>query len=82
MWIKVLIFILLLALIISLFSGLAFLAKDQGSTKRTLHALGVRLVLAAALMLTIGYGYYSGTLTVSANAPWDARYVQPVTEPK
>jgi hypothetical protein len=37
-------------------------------SKRALIALGVRIILAAALLLTIGYGIYSGKL--SNTAPW------------
>lgn len=67
---KILIFVLLLGVIVSLFSGLVFLFKDsdkQGS-KRTLHALGVRITLAAALIVTVWYGIYTGELGV--NSPW------------
>ncbi len=39
--------ILLLALLASLLSGLVFLLRDRGSTRRTVNSLGVRLVLAA-----------------------------------
>lgn len=70
MWIKPLIVILLLLLLISLGSGFFFLMKDQGSTKRTLHSLGVRVTLAAALVSVIAYGFWSGQLR--SKAPWDA----------
>ncbi|MEH6542272.1 MAG: hypothetical protein V7748_19705, partial [Halopseudomonas sp.] len=36
---------------------------------RTLYALGVRIVLAVALVGTITWGIYSGQLT--SQAPWD-----------
>ncbi|MBT8140496.1 MAG: DUF2909 domain-containing protein [Gammaproteobacteria bacterium] len=71
MLIKAIILILLLGLIISLASGLVFLFKDLGTTRRTMHSLGVRITLAAALMATIVYGFWSGQLGVGA--PWDAR---------
>lgn len=71
MLIKFIIVILLIGLLISLASGLVFLVKDAGSTRRTLHSLGVRIALAIALMATISYGFYSGQLEVGA--PWDAR---------
>jgi hypothetical protein len=66
--IKVIIVALLIAIIISLFSGAAFFFKDQGTTKRTLHALGVRVTLAVLLILTIIYGVFTGQLRL--NAPW------------
>jgi hypothetical protein len=65
---KLVIVVLLLAIIISLFSGALFFYKDQGSTKRTLYALGVRITLAILLMITITYGVVSGQLVL--NAPW------------
>ncbi|MGB5323962.1 MAG: DUF2909 domain-containing protein [Pseudomonadales bacterium] len=71
MLIKTIILILLLGLIISLASGLVFLFKDVGTTRRTLHSLGVRITLAAMLLATIVYGFMSGQLGVGA--PWDAR---------
>jgi hypothetical protein len=71
MLLKAIIIILLIALVVSLGSGLVFLFKDVGSTRRTLHSLGVRITLAAALMLTVIYGFFSGQLEVGA--PWDER---------
>jgi len=70
MWIKPTIVVLLLLLIISLGSSFVFLMKDQGRTKRTLHSLGIRVSLAAALLAVIAYGFYSGQL--HSKAPWDA----------
>ncbi len=71
MLLKTIILILLAGLLISLGSGLIYLFKDVGTTRRTLNSLGVRITLAAALMGTIGYGIYTGQL--ANNAPWDAR---------
>jgi uncharacterized membrane protein len=68
---KVIIVLLLIAIIISLFSGAVFFFKDQGSTRRTLHALGVRITLAILLMITITYGVMTGQLGL--NAPWHQR---------
>ena len=69
---KVLIVVLLIGVVISLFSGLAFLFKDTGreDSKRTLYALGVRVTLATALVLTVSYGFYTGELKIGSNAPW------------
>lgn len=69
--IKVVIVLLLIAMIISLTSGAVFFFKDQGSTKRTLHALGVRLTIAVLLIITILYGVFTGQLGL--NAPWHDR---------
>lgn len=74
MWIKVAILTLFTGLLISLFSGLFFLMKDQGSTRRTLNSLGLRISLAAGMMALIGYGFYTGELR--SKAPWDAKLQQ------
>lgn len=72
MWLKVVIVILFLAVLVSLSSALIFLLKDFGApeSRRTLYALGIRIGLAALLLLAIFYGFYSGIL--SSTAPWDA----------
>lgn len=72
MFLKALILILLVCVIGSLFSGLYFLFKDteRSDSKRTWYALGIRVALAAALLLTIFYGFYSGQLTMGESAPW------------
>lgn len=74
MWLKVVIVVLFLAVLASLSSALFFLLKDMGApqSKRTLYALGVRITLAALLLIAIWYGFYSGTLTSSA--PWVGKY--------
>ncbi len=65
---KIFIVVLLIANVISLFGAALFFSKDQGSTKRTLYALGVRITLAIVLILTIVYGMFTGQLGL--NAPW------------
>ena len=71
---KFIITILLIGLVASLASGLFFLFKDVGTTRRTLNSLGVRITLAIALMAVTVYGFYSGQLKMGA--PWDARKFQ------
>lgn len=70
MALKIIVVVLFIGLLISLTSGLVFLLKDIDSpTKRTLYALGVRITLAALLLITIFYGLYTGQL--GSGAPWD-----------
>ena len=73
MFLKALIVFLLIGVFVSLFTGLGFLFKDSGQagSKRTLYALGIRIVFATALLLTVGYGLVTGQLTL--NAPWLGR---------
>jgi len=70
---KAIILILLFAVVASLFTGLGFLFKDsqRNDSKRLLYALGVRISLAAMLLLVIFYGLQTGQLTL--HAPWHGR---------
>ena len=69
---KTAIIILLIALLVSLGSGLFFLMTDQGdkNKRRLFHSLGVRLTLAIGLAGLIVYGVATGQLGHSN--PWDA----------
>jgi hypothetical protein len=53
---------LLVATLVSLFSGLFFLVKDEGRTSRVLTALFVRVSLTAMTVALIAWGFYSGQL--------------------
>lgn len=59
---KAAIILLLLATLISLFSGLFFLVRDEGRSNRLLHALYVRVSLAALTLALIAWGFHSGQL--------------------
>lgn len=74
MWLKAIIVLLFLAVVASLTSALVFLLRDMGApqSKRTLYALGIRIVLAGLLLLAIWYGFESGQL--SNTAPWADKY--------
>lgn len=57
---KLVILMLLLAIVVSLGSGLWFLARyDQGST-RVLTALKIRVLLSALLIGFLVFGYFQG----------------------
>ncbi|WP_120997899.1 twin transmembrane helix small protein [Stutzerimonas urumqiensis] len=62
---KATIVLLLVAVMVSLFSGLVFLVRDDSSRRRVLAALTVRVSLTAVLVLLIGWGFYSGELKPS-----------------
>ncbi|MEZ5523693.1 MAG: DUF2909 domain-containing protein [Pseudomonadales bacterium] len=68
MWLKPTIAILFSAILLSLAASVIFLIKDQGSRDRTRKLLGIRILLAIALMACITYGLWTGQLTLSA--PW------------
>lgn len=79
---KAVILVLLIGVVLSLFSGLVFLFKDSDrqDSRRTLYALGIRITLAAALLLTVFYGLYTGQLRMGTNAPWHDRVRDAVPE--
>jgi len=60
---KAAIILLLLATLVSLFSGLFFLVKDEGRSSRLVNALTVRVTLTAITVGLIAWGFYSGQLT-------------------
>ena len=68
MWVKPLIIIILILILLSLSSSLFFLFKDQGTGKRSVYSLGIRISLAAMLLILVTYGLYTGELGNSV--PW------------
>ena len=59
---KAAIVLLLLATLVSLFSGLFFLVRDEGRVLRVVNSLSVRVVLTAITVALIAWGFYSGQL--------------------
>jgi hypothetical protein len=59
---KLVVIIIFLAIVISLASGLWFLAKDDQGSTRVLTALKIRVVLSAVLILFLIVGYFQGWL--------------------
>ena len=60
---KLIILLMLLGVIVSLFSGLFFLYRDQGTGDRTVKALTLRISLSIALFVLLMLGYRFGLLT-------------------
>ncbi len=60
---RILIIVMLILIISSLFSALAFLYKDKGQGTRTAKLLTVRIALSLALFFLIMIGYYFGLLS-------------------
>lgn len=61
--IKTLIIINLLLILISLGSGVFFLAKDDGKTTRVVKSLTVRVALSFTLIALLLIGYMTGSIT-------------------
>jgi len=62
---KILIVVLMLAVLVSLFSGLFFLIKDGGKTNRVLNSLALRVALSVALLAVILLSLWQGGLTLN-----------------
>ena len=63
--IKILIVALLMAVIVSLFSGLFFLIRDGGQTNRVINSLALRVALSVLLLLVILLSLWQGGLTLN-----------------
>lgn len=61
--IKILVVVLLAAILVSLFSGLFFLNRDEGDSRRMLRALTVRISLSVLLFLLLLVGWLTGAIT-------------------
>ena len=62
---KIVIVVLLLAVIASLFSGLFFLIRDQGRTRRVGNSLAVRVALSILLLAVVLIALWHGSLTLN-----------------
>lgn len=59
---KAAIVLMLLATLVSLFSGLFFLVRDEGHGSRVVGVLTVRVGLTAITVALVAWGFYSGQL--------------------
>ncbi|MDB5986713.1 MAG: twin transrane helix small protein [Nevskia sp.] len=57
---KLIIVVLLLAIVVSLFSGLTFLLRDSSQSRRTVWALTIRVGLSVTLVLFLLLSLYMG----------------------
>ncbi|KZZ63448.1 hypothetical protein A3762_00205 [Oleiphilus sp. HI0125] len=62
---KILIGLILLGAVISLFSGLVFLIKDDGKSKRLANSLTVRVGLAVLLVIVVAIALWTGELQLN-----------------
>jgi hypothetical protein len=60
--IKLLIVVLLVAIVVSLGSGLFHLVKDDGQSKRMVNALTVRIALSVMLFVLLFVAWKSGLI--------------------
>ncbi|MBS98128.1 MAG: DUF2909 domain-containing protein [Oceanospirillaceae bacterium] len=55
-------------IVVALFTSLWFMMRDRGDNPRMARTLMIRVVLSAALLLLILFGFLSGHL--HSHAPW------------
>ena len=60
---KLLIVAVLIAILISLFYGAVFLARDQGKDNRVVTSLTFRISLSVALIVLVLVGYFTGQIS-------------------
>jgi hypothetical protein len=57
---KILIGVLLLLVVLSLFSGLYFMYKDKGNSRRVVRALTIRVALSITIIVIVILSYIFG----------------------
>lgn len=62
---KLIIVILMLAVVVSLFTGLVFLIKDGGKTTRVVNSLAVRVGLSVLLLALVLLALWQGDLSLN-----------------
>lgn len=65
LFVKFIVILLLIFIMISLFSGLFFLVKDKGQTRRTVNALTVRIGLSIVAILIIMFAAWMGLIELN-----------------
>ena len=69
MIIKYLIVAVLIAIVFSLVSGMYYMLKDKGESKRMVHSLTVRISLSVALFVLLFIAWYFGLIQPHPIAP-------------
>jgi predicted permease len=69
MLIKYLVVAVLIAIMISLGSGLYFLLTDKGESKRMVNSLTVRICLSVALFVLLFIGWFFGLIEPNSVTP-------------
>ena len=67
---KIIVVTVLIAILVSLASGLYFLMKDDGDSDRMVKALTWRVALSVTLFLFLMAGYYFGWFQPNTQLPY------------
>lgn len=65
LFVKFIVILLLIFIMVSLFSGLYFLVKDKGQTRRTVNALTVRIGLSLLAIVVIMIAAWLGLIELN-----------------
>jgi hypothetical protein len=60
--VKILVLLLLVGVLVSLFSGLFFMNRDQGNSRRMLTAMTIRISLSVLLFLVLFVAWRTGAI--------------------
>ena len=60
--VKIVVLVLLVGVLVSLFSGLFFMNRDQGNSRRMLTALTIRISLSVLLFLVLFLAWRTGAI--------------------
>ncbi len=74
---KLVIVALLIIILLSLASGLFFLIRDRGESKRTAQSLTLRIVLSIALFVLLFVGYTTGLINPHPISPTEMNKALP-----
>jgi succinate dehydrogenase hydrophobic anchor subunit len=78
---KIIIILLLLAILISLASGLFFMIKDRGQTSRAVTSLTFRITISIALFVMLFVGYVTGLVKPHGIVPPQTEKALPQATP-
>jgi len=78
LFVKFIVLLLLIFIIISLFSGLYFLVKDKGQTKRTVNALTLRIGLSLLTIVVVLIAAASGVVDFNKNPSYSSNTETPI----
>ncbi|NKB36311.1 MAG: twin transmembrane helix small protein [Gammaproteobacteria bacterium] len=78
---KILIILMLIAILVSLASGMFFLVKDKGQSKRMVNSLTFRVSLSVALFVLLFVGYATGLIKPHGIVPAKTEKALPEAAP-
>jgi len=78
---KIVVILMLVAIILSLASGMFFLIRDKGQTHRAVTSLTFRITLSVALFVMLLVGYVAGLIKPHGIVPPQTEKALPMAAP-